>query len=344
VVVAARFAGTASFGGTALVSNGTADMAVAKYAGSNGAHQWSVRFGGAYDDAASAIAVDGSGNVYFTGYFRGTVDFGGGMLRVPFDTDLDVFLVKLTSAGAHVWSKNFTNSGNERGYGIAVDANGNVALAGYFSNTINFGGSDLTSLNAMTDMFVARFTTAGVHSWSRRAGASDGNEIAYGATMDSAGNVIVTGYATKAVDFGGGTLAALGGADAFVAKYSASSGAHQWSRRLGSAADEYGYGVAVNDATNDVFVTGSFGGATNFGSTTLTPAGLLDAFVAKYTSTGSAVWAKQLGGIDSDIGRGLDVNAGALAVVGSFSSSGAFEGTTLTSAGLTDGFLVRLAP
>ena len=77
------------------------------------------------------------------------VDFGGGILRVPYDTDLDVFVVKLTSAGAHTWSKKFTNTGNDRGYGIAVGAQGTLAIAGYFSNGIDFGGGQFFSQTAL---------------------------------------------------------------------------------------------------------------------------------------------------------------------------------------------------
>jgi PKD repeat protein len=343
VVVAARFVGTASFGGTSLVANGPGDMAVAKYGGANGAHQWSKRFGGSYDDAASAIAVDGANNVYFTGYFRGTASFGGASLSVPFTNDLDVFLVKLTPAGAHVWSKNFANDGNERGYGIAADAAGNVAITGSFSNTVNFGGANLTSQNAMTDVFVARFTTNGAHSWSRRFGASDGNESGCGAAMDTSGNVLVTGYALKPVDFGGGTLSALGGTDGFVAKYGAASGSHMWSRRLGGAGNDYGYGVAV-DGANNVLVAGSFAGLASFGGISLPLLGASDAFVAKYGSSGNLVWARGLGGIDAEVGRAVGVAGGTPVSTGYFSGSGLFSGTTLSSSGMSDAFVTRLAP
>src|SRR5206468_367980 len=114
VVASWRFAGTASLGGPTFVANGTVDMGLAKYSGATGAHLWSKQFGGIYDDAATAVAVDGTDNVYLTGYFRGTVDFGGGVLRVPYDSDLDVFVAKFTGAGTHVWSKNFTNTSNDQ--------------------------------------------------------------------------------------------------------------------------------------------------------------------------------------------------------------------------------------
>ena len=342
VVVAARFSGTASFGGTSLVANGATDMAVAKYAGANGAHLWSKKFGGAYDDGAAAIAIDGANNVYFTGYFRGSASFGGATLSVPFTSDLDVFLVKLTPAGAHVWSKNFTNDGNERGYGVAADAAGNVAITGAFSNTVNFGGGNLTAVNGMTDVFVARFTANGAHSWSKRFGAPDGNESGNAAAMDASGNVLVTGQALKPIDLGGGLLSALGGSDGFVAKYSA-SGSHMWSRRIGGTGHDYGWSV-VTDGANNVLVAGAFGGAASFGGPSLPVVGSSDGFVAKYGPSGNLLWARGLGGLAEDMGRAVGIAGGNPVVSGYFGGSGAFGGTTLTSGGMADGFVTRLAP
>jgi PKD repeat protein len=342
-VVVGRFAGTAGFGGSPLVASGSFDMVVAKYTGTSGAHQWSRRFGGAYDDDASVVAVDAGRNVYVSGYFRGAVDFGGGVLRVPYETDLDVFLLKLTAAGGHVWSKHFPNSGNERAYGLAVDGAGYVVLAGSFSNTVDFGGGGLTSPNALTDAFVARFTGAGAHVWSRRLGAPDGNEAACAVATDSAGNVVVAGYAIAAVDFGGGLLSALGGTDAFVARYAAANGAHLWSRRLGGKANDYAYGVAVG-AGDAVFVTGAVAGSAALGGTTITVGGPSDGFVAKYSAVGAPAWGLALGGSDADVGRAISAVGGSPVVTGYFYGTGTFGGGTLASAGAADGFVVRLAP
>src|SRR5204863_6070841 len=131
-------------------------------------------------------------------------DFGGGAMRVPFETDLDVFVAKLDMNGNHLWSENFTNDGNDRGYGIATDGQ-SVAVAGSFSNSITVGSLTLLSLNAMTDGFVMKLSAAtGAPTWARQMGAPDGNEAAYGVAIDAGGNVDVCGYAVKGVDFGGG--------------------------------------------------------------------------------------------------------------------------------------------
>ena len=351
VVATGRFAGTANFGGTAsLVASGASDMALAKYAGTNGAHQWSKRFGGSLDDLGSAVAVDTAKNVYLTGYFRGTVDFGGGPMTVPLDTDLDVFVAKFDTDGVHGWSKHFWNSGNDQGTGIAV-AGGNIAVVGYFSNSINFNSptvsSDMLDAGApYVDAFVAKLSaTDGAHVWSKQIGTLSENDFAYGVAIDTAGNFVVTGFVADSVNFGGGALTPLGGWDGYVVKYGAAGGAHQWSRRFGGSQDDQAYSVAL-DASNNVYVAGGFRDVASFGNTSLTTDfSISDGYVAKFSSTGAPGWARQLGGTGAaDLAQAVAVSAGYPCVAGYFNGSGDFDGMPLSSAGLADGFAVRVAP
>jgi PKD repeat protein len=343
VAVTGRFAGTASLGGPALVASGSLDIGVAVYR-ADGSYKWSKGFGGVYDDTGSAVAFDSAGNLYMTGYFRGIVNFGGLSLRVPYDTDLDVFVAKFDPNGAHVWSKNFVNTGNDRGYGIATNGT-SVAVVGSFSNGIDFGGGQLFSQNAMTDAFVAVLNAStGAYQWARQLGAPDGSETAYGVTFNTNGNVVVCGAAVKAVDFGGGSLAALGGSDGFVAAYSGTSGAHVWSRRLGGTGNDYAYSVAAG-ADGTLVVAGAFEGTASFGGGSLTSVGQSDAYVAKYNAGGGAVWVRGLGGSGADTGQEVAVApTGNPVVSGYFYGSGVFDGTTLTGAGSYDGFVTKLNP
>ena len=122
IYVTGSFAGTAYFGGTNLTTISSADIFVAKF-DSAGIPVW-VRQGGASDfSAGKSIAVDPSGNVYVTGSFRGTVNFGGGSLT-SVNSSSDVFIVKYSSSGALVWAKRGGAEGGDIGYGIVLDAQG----------------------------------------------------------------------------------------------------------------------------------------------------------------------------------------------------------------------------
>jgi hypothetical protein len=97
---------------------------------------------------------------------------------------------------------------------LAVDPSGNLIVAGYFSGTVNFGGANLTSTGD-TDIFVAKFSPAGVHQWSQRFGGLFADQ-ALSVAVNASGDVIVAGYFEGTVDFGGGSLVSSGLADIFV--------------------------------------------------------------------------------------------------------------------------------
>ncbi len=132
-------------------------------------HLWSQRFGDTGFDSGYAIAVDGARNVLVTGWFQGTVDFGGGPLTNAggFDS-FDIFVAKYDAAGAHLWSQSFGDTDSDRGSAIAVDADDNVLVTGRFQGTVDFGGGPLTSAGS-TDIFVTKFDAAGAHLFSTAA-------------------------------------------------------------------------------------------------------------------------------------------------------------------------------
>src|SRR5262245_54871701 len=131
-------------------------------------HQWSQRFGAARFDGARSVVKDASGNVFITGYFSDTINFGGGDLHTGMFSD--IFLAKFNAAGVHQWSRGFGDGQfNDVGLSVATDASGNVIVTGTFEGTVNFGGGNLTSAGS-DDIFVAKFNAAGVHQWSQRFG------------------------------------------------------------------------------------------------------------------------------------------------------------------------------
>jgi hypothetical protein len=331
----------ADLGTGRMTSAGSTDIFVAKYA-SNGTPLWSKRIGSTMGDVGKAVAIDGSGSVYITGYFRGTVDFGGG----PVSTSLtSAFLAKYSSTGLHQWSKKLSTatSGTDEGTALAADVNGNVIVGGSIYQTSDFGGGPLTSAGGQ-DVFLAKYSSAGVHTWSQRfGGASD--DVVNDLALDGSGGPVATGYFNGSADFGGGTLSSAGGKDIYVAKYS-SAGSHVWSERIGGSLDDAATSVAV-DGGGNVVLTGNFASSSvDFGGGALLNSGGADIFLAKYSSAGTHVWSKRFGGGFSAAENGYDVatdGAGNVLLTGSVVDTIDFGGGPLPSDGWYDIFLAKFS-
>ena len=176
------------------------------------------------------------------------------------------------------------------------------------------------------------------HLWSKRFGSTI-DDYGYAVAVDGNGDVLLTGSFQGTVNFGGANLTSAGSFDVFVAKYSGADGAHLWSKRFGSSGgnSELGWAVAV-DGSDDVLITGIFGGTVNFGGGNLTSAGLEDIFVAKYSGAdGAHLWSKRFGSTGSDRGRGVAVDGnGDVLLTGAFLLTVNFGGGNLSSAGNFD--------
>src|SRR5439155_18267325 len=141
------------------------------------------------------------------------------------------------------------------------------------------------------DIFVAKYSAAGSHLWSKRLGGT-GDDFAFSLAVDGSGNVVVAGYFPGVVNFGGGPLTSAGLNDLFVAKYTA-DGSYVWAKRLGGAANDRGAVVAV-DGSGNVLMSGFYEGTVDFGGGPMTSyAGGDNVFVAKYSAaTGAYLWSK----------------------------------------------------
>jgi Beta-propeller repeat len=216
-------------GVVSLTSAGSDDVFVSKL-NASGNLVWANAFGGTANDDGRGIAVDATGNVYTTGYFIGTADFdpGQGVVSLTAIGSFDVFVSKLNASGNYVWAKAFGSTLIDIGYGIAVDAAGNVYTTGYFSLTADFDpGSGVVSLIPVgrDDVFVSKLDASGNYVWAKAFGGTLVDQ-GYGIAVDAAGNVYTTGYFIGTADFDPGpgvlNLTSAGNNDVFVSKLNAS--------------------------------------------------------------------------------------------------------------------------
>jgi hypothetical protein len=303
---------------------------------------WGQNYGG--DDNSSGaflqdVTTDSQGNVIITGSFTHNIDFGGGLLYVPFSSYGDIFLAKFSPAGNHLWSKSFGDGTVQVGRAVAVDADDNVILAGMFSDLVNFGTGTLTCAGGV-DIFVAKFNPQGVNTWSSRYG-DNFVQNAYDIAVDADGDIVLVGSFNSSVSFGGGVLTSAGSEDAYIARFDA-GGTHLWSQRFGGVGTDEAWGVAIG-VDGNVGTVGDFENNVDFGGGVLTGSGGSDAFAAVHDAAGAHVWSRRFGDAnDQQAVKATFDSAGDLVLTGSFGGSVDFGGGALSSAGDMDVFLAKL--
>ncbi|WP_437544823.1 hypothetical protein WME97_37010 [Sorangium sp. So ce367] len=348
LVVATTVADGVDFGDGPLSTGGALAFSLAKFDG-EGEPLWHKEFTGSV--YPHDVAVNQAGLIAATGVVYGTgVDFGGGLL-VGQESGGDAFVAVFTADGDHVWSARVGVDGDQWADSLAMDAAGNVVVAGTFMGQISVCGASLTSVGDM-DSFIAKFDPAGNCLWSKQLGYTEIHNVA----LDASGSVVLAGsfgdYFAEAIDLGGGPLTTAGSEDIFVAKLDA-DGEHVWSKRFGDEALQRAYGVAVDGAGN-VVISGTFLGSVDFGAGPLVSEGGYgplepgsvtwggNAFVTKLNPAGELLWAKRLGQYGPQ--TALDVAAtadGELAITGLIYGDVDF-GTGLMDCTYGDAFVAKL--
>ncbi|HEX8327454.1 MAG TPA: hypothetical protein VF629_07925, partial [Hymenobacter sp.] len=357
-VVAGQFAGpSATFGTFPLANAGTGtttDLFVARLSAA-GAWTQAVRGGGAGAEEATALALDAAGNAVVAGTYRdaatafgaATLSNGGGF---------DVFVARLSAAGAWTQAVGAGSSGSDVARALALDASGTAHVAGDFDSfSVRFGAVTVANstdgtggIGTFSTPFVASLTAAG--TWARAVRAtSSGSMTAVGLAGDGAGNLVVTGHFTgQTARFGLLSLSNVNprsngiSADVYVARLSA---AGAWTQAVGAGGpgSDRPAGLALDGQGNAV-VVGTFQGATaTFGPTVLTNTTVPvppsedtvpDAFVARLSAAGAWTQAVGAGGPEQDaaLDAAVDATGGRVFITGGFQGPSAFGPTVLASA------------
>lgn len=299
---------------------------------------WALGFGDELTQATRSVAFAEQGDVYALGDFEGVVGYGGEPL-VATEGKADIVLSKHDGLGNPLWSMRAGDSSNQYGAKLVVDGAGNLILLGRTYGTTDFGGGPLTAAGA-GDLLVVKLDGEGGHVWSHIYGSKDPDR-AERVVVDADGDVFVTGTFTTTIDFGGGDLTSVGMRDAFVAALDGATGAHRYSRRIGGAGDDYGFGVDVTDQ-GGLIVAGRFQETIEVGGS-LVSAGGTDIYLVRLDAAGLPEWSRSFGGAGDDELHDLRVQAGGeIVLLGTMSETLDLGGEPLVSAGLRDMFVATL--
>ncbi len=340
---------------------------------------WATYYGGSGQDncdgsrTMGAITTDLSGNIFVTG-FTSSTNFptnnpgGSAYFQGSNAGQTDVFILKFSNTGAREWTTYYGGSNDEMGISIAIDDSQNVFVTGNTFST-NFptynpgGGAYYQTSGGNGDVFILKFSNAGIREWATCYGGSS-SDVGYSIVTDNSGNVFVTGNTFSSTNFptydaGGGAYyqaTNVGSFDAFVLKFS-NSGVRLWATYYGGSDDDIGYSIAT-DTSGNVFLTGmtrstnfpiyDAGGSAYYQTSIL---GYRTVFILKFTNTGVRTWSTYYGGSTNDYGLSIAVDpSGNIFVTGNTSSTnfptydlGGGSYYQASNAGSDDVFILRFS-
>jgi hypothetical protein len=273
VYVTGGLNGRVQFGATTLTNGGSYGTFVAKLS-PGGTWQWATIANGSYD-FGNAIALDQAGNPYITGTFESRQATFGAFTLTNSGSG-DIFVAKLTAAGAWQWVAQGGGRYNDGGRGIAVDLAGNAYVTGAAAgDALRFGPLTFTKPDGSTDLFVAKLDATGTWQWVSLGGGA-GQDYGVGILLRGDNLTVAGTLGSPTVRFGALPPITVGGeADAGIVRLG-TDGQWQWALGTGGAGNEYPQGLAAGPQ-EEVRVVGTFEGkSTSFGATTLVGGASLD--------------------------------------------------------------------
>jgi hypothetical protein len=283
-------------------------------------YQWGHGFGAANWDEGYDVKMDHEGNIVTMGRFSGSVDFdpGPGTSILTSAGNIDMYIMKLDSAGNLLWVHAFDLANMSYGFDLAVDSIGNIFCIGNFTQSVDFEPDTsafvLSPHPSGGDVFILKLTPYGQLGWARNFGGTRG-VLGYAIALDDVGNVYSTGTFGGTIDFDPGPnsylLTSPGQfSNAGFVTVLDSNGALIWAKAFSASNSCSPEDIDV-DVNGNVLVIGTFTHTVDFDPDTsqfiITSAYNTgsDAFVCKLSNAGQFVWAKLFSGPGTEYGREL---------------------------------------
>lgn len=311
--------------------------------------------GGSGSDWGNSIALDLNNNIYIAGEYNDVADFDPGSASSTFTSAglSDLFFAKYDANGNYLWAKSIGTPDRETVNSISVDKFGNSYITGYFEGNADFdpgiGVATLSPVGPGRDFFFAKYDASGNYIWAKNLGGGN-TDIGTSLTLDSIGNLYITGYFSQTLDFdpGPGTATLSGASQGiFFAKYD-TNGNYVWANSLHSTGWNEGQCIKLDKAAN-LYITGFFSNTIDFdpgsGVSNLN-GGSQSIYFAKYTNSGSYVWANKIGvsSYDNSYEIAIDESSNVL-ITGVFAGTQDFDPSantsTLSAVGFGDLFFAK---
>jgi hypothetical protein len=278
------------------------------------------------------IAADASGNVVVASSFNDNLVIGSTTLVS--NGGYDFFIAKFSPDGTPLFAKSFGGTSTDYARSLAVDPQNNILVTGCFTNTVNFGGTSLTSLGGR-DVFIAKYDPNGNSVWAKQASGAS-SEQGFAVTTDNSGNVFVSGLTySSSMTFGTIVVDYISSNNMFLAKYSA-SGTPLWAHGIMSPTYLWPAYQMGCDEEGSCYVGGQYLDTLIFHDGTKLIGENYGNYLAKFTTYGAYEWSKNLVTNENftDLFSIAVYNKNSILVGGRiYNGKMVFDATTIASAG-----------
>ena len=292
-----------------LVSTGYRDIFLAKYSTSF-VPQWAFNIGDNDIAILNSSAIDAQGNIIVIGKYYNTMDFdpsgSTNSLTNSIPNTYRTYVAKYSTTGSFVWVKDIGAMGTSGANlfsdnrKLAIDANNNIIVAGYFTLTSDFDPSAVVAnmISNGGSTFIAKYDTNGNYTWAKKVSLCNNLDLTL---TNTSNNIVICGaFFSNTADFDPGTpVYNLNPANGtyYFASYD-SNGNFIYANNLNATI------TAMHANENDgIYLSGSFNGTQDFdpSSNTANLSSLLqNVYLGKYDSTGAYVYALDIGGNKPD--------------------------------------------
>lgn len=199
------------------------------------------------------IKTDANENVFVSGSFAGTIDFGG-TSKTHVSDDNDPFVAMYSGCGVlqwvdHIYQDNIELYEKDFIVDLEINSSNDVYVLGYFAGDLHTGATTITRnssiVSAKNQVFLIKYNSSGVEQWIRILSSDEGTVIPFDMTLDASEDPVIVGVHSDDLDAWDGSPGTTGESVAgvlssssvynrngFLAKYN-SLGEPQWLRAYG---------------------------------------------------------------------------------------------------------------
>jgi|GEM_PF-1636045 len=333
VYTAGSFSLNAKIGKTEMISRGGGDFFVAKF-NAKGQLLWQLSGGGPYDDFATCMSVDASGDVFVAGIFTDTIHVSGQSVKAKGEND--AFLMSISHEGKFEWIKGLGSGGSALPQAIGSQGD-QIYVGGVFTTNLGLGSLEG---HGETDAFIAAYSSLGELRWMQSGGGAGYEEVKTLSTL-SDGQVVLTGRFMNYAYFGEYKVKGGDNPAVFIASY-LSDGRLAWVQKVAGIDAEVDI-VTSASSGKDIYLAGKLSGVASIADFNIRAQGMFDALLLKFDADGTPVWALTSEGEDDEGFQRISIDeSGQIRAVGTFRQSFVWGKTKTKSSGDNNLFQLHL--